>query len=111
MKNIEIVVKVTGTIERLDIILFKGKFVFFVYLSFENMRLHEKSRPNRTIHLAPKSVRSLVCEVYNMKATPKSVWKFMPGNKVSFDGVLASDRKHYTLIVSSITVEDGSSSS
>lgn len=110
MKNIEIVAKVTGTIERLDTILFKGKFVFFVYLSFESMRLHEKSRPNRTIHLAPKRVRHLVCEVYNMKTNPQAVWELMPGNKVTFEGVLASDRKHYTLIVSSIAIEDGPSS-
>lgn len=107
MKNIEIVVKVTGTIERLNFFLFKGKFVFFVYLSFESMKLCEKSRPERTILLAPKRMHPLVCEVYNMDATKESVWRFMPGNKVSFEGVLASDKKRHMLIVSSIIIEDG----
>ena len=105
----EIVVKVTGIVERLDIFLFKGKMVFFVHLSFKSIRLTEKNRPSRTVNLAPNRAMTLVCEIYNMEPTPDSVWSFMPGKQVSFEGVLGSERKRHIMIVSSIIADDGSS--
>lgn len=107
MKNIDAVVIVNGIVERLDILLCKGKIILFVYLSLHTLQLRDKSRPERIIHLVEKKIQPLICEIYNLKMSSKVVWRFMPGNRVSFEGVLASDKRRNVLIVSSIFPDNG----
>lgn len=102
MKNIAIVAIVTGTVERLNICLCKGKIVLFVFLSPDTLHLCDKSHPERIIRLEAKKIQSLVCEIYNLRITSEIVWQFMPGNQVSFEGVIGSDKKRNMMIVSSI---------
>lgn len=107
MNEVKKVVKVTGTIGRLEITDGSKGYTFFVYLDLKGLSVREKSDSKKAIRiLQTRGNNYLLCRMFR-EASPDLVWKLMPGKKVSLEGVLVSQGPIEYILVSSKLTQDG----